>query len=184
MHKSELILEKLSGKKVGVFCDDSNLYHAYKKYGWRIDFIKLKQFLGPYCDLKFINYYIAVPEKSDADYHGVQNFLKHIAPIAVVKTKPVKYIKVGNTIVRKGDVDVEMVLDVVRTLDQLDAVVVLSGDSDMLELKNYVIKDKNKIIVFMGYQENMAWELWLCWHIYLNNIKSEIILNNKNKPQV
>ena len=40
--KIEKILQNLKGKKVGVFCDDSNLYHSYKKYGWRIDFEKFK----------------------------------------------------------------------------------------------------------------------------------------------
>lgn len=34
--KTEKILQSLKGKKVGVFCDDSNLYHSYKKNGWRL----------------------------------------------------------------------------------------------------------------------------------------------------
>jgi len=39
------LLEFLKGKKVGVFCDDSNLYHSYPKYGWRIDFGKFRKLL-------------------------------------------------------------------------------------------------------------------------------------------
>ena len=41
------------------------------------------------------------------------------------------------------------------------------------------LKDKKKIIVFIGYEENMAWELRQCWHIYLNRIKEEIALATK-----
>ena len=75
-------------------------------------------------------------------------------------------------IIRKGDVDVEIVLDVVRIVDDLDAIIILSGDSDFLELKNYVVHDKRKKIIFLGYEENMAWELRQCWHIYANRIRN------------
>jgi len=71
---------------------------------------------------------------------------------------------------------VEIVLDVVRNIDNLDVVIIMSGDSDFLELKNYVVKDRKKNIIFAGYEENMAWELRQCWHIYLNRIKDEIAL--------
>lgn len=70
-------------------------------------------------------------------------------------------------------------MDVVRTIDKLDLVIVVSGDSDYLELKNYVVKDKAKKIIFMGYEENMAWELRQCWHIYVNRIRDAVALNVK-----
>jgi len=174
--KTQKILQSLKNKKVGIFADDSNLYHAYKKYGWRIDFERLKKLLKNYCDLQFINYHVAIPYKSDIDYRGVQNFLRHIEPFVNLKRKDLKYIPLGAKSVRKGDVDVEIVLDVVRNIDNLDVVIVISGDSDYLELKNYVVKDKGKKIIFFGYKENMAWELRLCWHLYLNKIKEHVIL--------
>lgn len=30
------ILEKLRGKRVGIFCDGANLFHGRQKYGWHI----------------------------------------------------------------------------------------------------------------------------------------------------
>ena len=75
---------------------------------------------------------------------------------------------------KKGNMDVEIVLDVVRTIDNLDVVIIVSGDSDFYELKNYIIKDKGRNIVFIGYEENMAWELRQCWYIYVNRIKEEV----------
>lgn len=174
--KTEKILKSLRDKKIGVFCDDSNLYHAFKKYGWRIDFGKFRKLLESYCNLQFINYYIAIPDKSDADFRGVQSFIQHILPSVILKKKALKYIPVKGQIMRKGDVDVEIVLDVVRIIDNLDMIIIVSGDSDFLELKNYVIYNKSKKIIFIGYEENMAWELRQCWHLYLNKIRGEIDL--------
>jgi uncharacterized LabA/DUF88 family protein len=183
--KTEKILKSLNTKKAGVFCDDSNLFHSYKKYGWRIDLGKLKNFLEDYCDLQFINYYIAVPDKSDADYKGAQDFIQCISPYVNLKKKALKYIYFGGHRTRKGDVDVEIVLDVVRAIDNLDVILIVSGDSDFLELKNYVVNEKYKQIVFLGYKENLAWELRLCRHIYLNKIKDIICFDNpKSKPRV
>lgn len=174
--KTEKLFEMIENKKVGVFCDDSNLYHSYQKYGWRIDFAKLKNLLKNCCDLHFINYYIAIPDKSDAIFAGTESFLEKVRPHVNLKTKKLKYTPVAGKLVKKGDVDVEIVLDVVRNIDNIDVAMVLSGDSDFLELKNYVVHDKKKNILFVGYEENMAWELRQCWHLYLNRIKEEVIL--------
>lgn len=182
--KTQKLLESLKAKKVGVFCDDSNLYYAYKNYGWRIDFARLKSLLEQYCNIQVINYYIAVPRKSDADYKGVQRFIERISSAVTIKTKPVKYIPFKSALIRKGDVDVEIVLDVVRMIDDIDVVAIMSGDSDFLALKNYVVNDRKKKIIFLGYEENMAWELRQCWHLYVNRIKDIIELVIKNKPQV
>jgi len=182
---SQNILEKLKGKKVGVFCDDSNLYHSCQKYGWRVDLEKFKNFLEKFCEVKFINYHIAIPEKSDANYQKTEEFLEKIRQFVSVKEKKLKYMVAARQLIKKGDVDVEIVLDVVRNIENLDAVVVLSGDSDFLELRNYIVKDKGKMIIFVGYEENMAWELRQCWHIYLNRIKNEIALDDAiKKPRV
>ena len=177
--KTQKLLESLKSKKVGVFCDDSNLYHAYQKYGWRIDIGKLRKLLEEYCDLEFLNYYIVIPARNDAVGRGTQSFLYNISAFAIVKKKELKYTPVGGQVVKKGNMDVEIVLDVVRTIENLDVVIIVSGDSDFYELKNYVTKDKKKQIIFLGYKENMAWELRLCWHIYLNRLKEVIAFGQK-----
>jgi uncharacterized LabA/DUF88 family protein len=174
--KTEKLLQSLKNKKVGVFCDDSNLYHSYQKYGWRIDFAKFRKLIERHCYLQFINYYIAVPNRSDMAFFGTQRFLERIEPHVTVKEKQLKYTPVAGKFVKKGDVEIEICLDVVRTIDNLDVAIVVSGDSDLLELKSYVVKDKGKSILFAGLKENMAWELRLCWHLYLNRMKEEISL--------
>lgn len=176
------VLIQLSKKKIGLFIDDSNLYHGYKKYGWRVDLEKLRALLEAYCHLKLVNYHIGIPAKSDESFEGTEKYLRKLQKTVIVKTKPLKYIRTGGKVVKKADVDVEIVLDVVRSIDLLDVVIVMSGDSDYLELKNYVTQDKAKEIIFMGYEENMAWELRRCHHIYLNRIKNEIMLIIKQAP--
>jgi len=174
--KTQKLLQDLKNKKVGVFCDDSNLYHAYKKCGWRIDFGKFKNFLEKYCDLKFINYHLAIPDKSDDVFHGTDKFIQKIAPFVTFKKKLLKYTPIAGKFMKKADVDIEIVLDVVRNIDGLDVAIIVSGDSDFLELKNYVVYDKKKNILFVSYGENMAWELRQCWHLFLNKIKDEVAL--------
>ncbi len=175
--KTKKLLKKIKNKKVGVFWDDSNLYHAYQKYGWRIDVKRFKRFLQKRCDLKFINYYLAVPDKSDQCYNGTQKYIKKINPYVNVITKPLKYIQLGKSVTKKGDVDVEIVLDVVRSIKKLEVIIIVSGDSDYLELKNYILEDcDNKKVIFAGYEGNMAKELRRCWHLFLNRFKNKLIL--------
>ena len=175
--KSKKILESLRGKKVGVFCDGANLYHASQKYEWKIDIARFSNLIKDYSNLQFFNYYLAVPVKNDIVYHKSQKFLDKISKFVIIKKKELKYIPVGGHIIKKGNMDVEMVLDVVREIDNLDVVIIISGDSDFLELKNYVVNENKKIILFVGYKENMSWELRLCWHLYLNKVKDEVIFS-------
>lgn len=172
---AEKILRGLGGKKVGAFVDDSNLYHAYQKYGWRVDFGKFKKFLENFCNLQFIHYHVAVPEKADDTYKGTEIFLGKIKPHVIIRQKWLKYTPVAGRFIKKGDTDVEIVLDVVRTIDNLDVIIILSGDSDFHELKNYVIKDKSKNIIFWAFEKNMAWELKYSWHLYLDDFQRDFL---------
>jgi len=169
--KTQKLLESLKSKKVGIFCDDSNLYHAYIKYGWRIDFGKFRKFLEEHCDVRFMYYYLVIPANNDASSSGTKVFLEKIKPHVQVKKKELKYMPVGGQVAKKGNMDVEIVLDVVRNINYLDVVIIVSGDSDFYELKNYAVYEKGKKIIFIGYEENMAWELRQCWHMYINRIR-------------
>lgn len=170
------LISKISNTKAGVFIDDSNLYYAQKEIGWRVDWGKLKKFLESFCELSVYNYYVAIPDKADANYSSTTAYLKYVKKYAVIRKKPLKYIKTAKAVVRKGDVDVEIVLDVVRNISKLDTIFIVSGDSDYLELKKWVVKEKKKKIVFVSFESNMAWELRQSWHIYLNRIEKQVRL--------
>ena len=176
------VLKNISKFKIGVFVDNSNLYHAQKDAGWWIDWKKLKTFLQKRLNISFYNFYIALPDRSDADYKSTKAFVSQLKKFSVIKTKPMKYIKTQAGVLRKGDMDVEIVLDVVRNIKKLDVIMVVTGDSDYLELKNWVLKDQKKKIIFVALENNIAWELRQCWHIYLNRIREEVEF--KKKPRV
>ena len=179
----EKLLKGFRNKRIGIFVDDSNIYHAYQKYKWRMDFNKLKSFLNEYGKVCFINYYVAIPGENDANYSGTITFLNKIDNTVNIKRKKLKYILINGGVHKKGDVDIEIALDVVRNIDILDVIIIVTGDSDYLELKKYVVNEKGKEIIFMGYEENMAWELRKCKHIYINRIKEFVALNKKAPSQ-
>lgn len=168
------ILAELKGKKVGVFVDNSNLYHTSKKYRWKVDLLKLKELIRSHCDLAFVNCYVAIPDKTDAAYEGTKDYMSKIEKEITLVTKPLKYIPAGGKIIKKGDVDVEIVIDVVRIIDQLDLVIIVAGDSDYLELRTYVLKDKSKGIIFFAHEKSMAWELKYGWHLYLEDFRKKL----------
>lgn len=132
--------------------------------------------MNRYCAVRFIRYYVAVPDKRDSAYAGTKRYLAHISRHATVMAKAMKYIPIGGRVAKKGNVDIEITLDVVRNLGDLDVVFIVSGDSDFYELKKYVVDEKGKRLVFLGYEENMAWELRQCRHIYFNRIRKTIEL--------
>ena len=115
-HTSQLRNPKL---KAGVFIDGANLYYSQKQNHWKIDLSKLKKLLVKEVDVDTFNYYQAIPYKKDSAYLPTKKYIAKIEKVARIRTKPLKYIKSGNRVIKKGDVDVEIVLDVVRNLTGL-----------------------------------------------------------------
>ncbi|MBU2578336.1 NYN domain-containing protein, partial [Patescibacteria group bacterium] len=178
--------KKTAKPKVGVFFDNSNLYFAGRQAGWTVDINRLYKLLDQAYDLQFFHLHLAIPAADDHNYKGTQKFIGNLNKNIVLKTKPLKYIRSGNAIVRKGDVDIELSLDVVRNVDKVDLVLIVSGDSDYKELSQYIIKDSQKQIAFVGYEDNMAWELRQMRHIYLNRngIRQLVEKGHKKAPSL
>ena len=174
--------EDMKITKAGIFIDDSNLFYAQRKAGWRIDIKKLRMLLEKEVNILFIHYHIAVPAKWDKAYLATQNYIEKINPSGQVIQKPLKYIRSGNATIKKGDVDLEIALDVVSNLSRLDVVLVLSGDSDYVVLREYVLKQGRKID-FMGFRENMAWEIKRGKYLLLNKLRKYIDLSKKTTPR-
>ena len=71
----ENTFKKFGKLKIGVFVDNSNLYHAQKDAGWWIDWKKFKLLLQKQLNISFYNFYIAIPNKSDVDYRSTKAFI-------------------------------------------------------------------------------------------------------------
>jgi len=161
---------------IGVFIDAGNLYHTSARIGWRIDFIKLKNLLSHACDLSFINYHIVVPREDDSNYAKTLTHIQKASMAFTICQKPMKYIwsDEEKREIKKGDVDVDLAVDVVKNFENVDAAIVVSGDSDYLALEKYVA-ERGKPLIFVSYKKNMAWELKYVHRIYFENLKDELI---------
>lgn len=112
---------------------------------------------------------------------GVKAEYDALGPCAqTLYTKPLKYlVDDGGRLTKKGDVDVELTLDVVESLAGVDVAVIMSGDSDYRVLGQYAEKHGVPTI-FMGYKANMAWELRLGNHLFVEHIRAWIERGNEN----
>lgn len=163
-----------------IFIDSSNLYHAAKKAGWTVDLLSLKCLFANASNLIGVHYHVALPNQQDSTYTNAKKYLDTIGAWVTLYAKPLKYLVDDNErLTKKGDVDVELALDVVESLDSIDVAVVMSGDSDYRVLGQYAEK-RGVPLLFMGYKSNMAWELRLGNHLFVEHIRTWIERGNKN----
>ncbi len=114
--------------KVAVFFDMSNLYFAAKDLGIRIDYTKLLEFLVNGRRLHRAYAYMAV---SHDDTTAIP-FLTWLRRNGFrVITKPLKRFSDGTT---KGDLDMELAVDVLTQAPYIDVAVIVSGDGDFTYL--------------------------------------------------
>ena len=148
--------EKISkDKKVYIFIDAGNLWNIYKAKRKMIDFKKLKDyFKGQYSPQELnIFYYTSYPKVGTRDgdvsvNHSFFTFLNKGLGFNVVK-KPLKQILNNDgSITEKGNMDVELAIDLVHNINNFDIALLLSGDSDFLSLINYVRNRKKKIYIY------------------------------------
>jgi uncharacterized LabA/DUF88 family protein len=114
--------------KVAVFFDMSNLYFAARDLGVRIDYARLLDFLANGRRLHRAYAYMAVsPEESSAI-----PFLTWLRRNGFrVITKPLKRFSDGTT---KGDLDMELAVDLLSQAPYIDIAIIVSGDGDFTYL--------------------------------------------------
>ncbi len=159
---------KSSPKVVYVFVDASNLWAAQKAKGKLLDLSKLKRYLKIKHQASRIRvyYYDAYPDQSTREYSVEGKFRFYVyldkALKFVVRKKPLKQIKVvterGIAIQEKGNMDVEMAIDVVNQLKSYDEAVFFSGDSDFIALVRFVRNKGKKVYVYSS-RNNISTEL-------------------------
>src|SRR3989344_3518858 len=173
---------------LGVFYDNSNLFYAQKKAGWKLSLGALHEELSVAFNVKFLKFYTAIPREGDDSRENTLKYLDSVKSFVSLVTKPLKYIKarkvldgkIVDLVEKKGDMDVDIALDVTKTIDDVDALLIVSGDSDLLPLKNYSVA-KNKKIAFAGFENNMAWELRQILHINLDSHKNALSLTEETE---
>jgi len=141
------MISKFIKGKVSVFVDASNVYYSQNKLKWRMDFRKFLSYLERETDLQEIYYYTA----RDLSFEKQTRFLNFMEMIGYkVRSKKIKFIKDKNKKVEsdgffKGNLDVELTIDVLETKDNYDTLILMSGDSDfepLLQINENEIQKK------------------------------------------
>lgn len=164
-------------KKTAVFIDDANLFYAQKRIGWKISWKRYKNYLSKQYSLKIINYYIGQPlsEKGKKETNKIITKLNKLG--ITVKTKPLKKIWTDarqKSFIYKCNFDVEISLDVARSINLVDNIIVVSGDSDFIAIKDFC-QEKHKTFSIACFENNVAWEIRKIHHLFFERIKGEVI---------
>ena len=171
------------GKRVYVFIDASNIWDVQKSKGMWFDYEKLKKFLVQKFNPKSLRifYYSAYPADGTREYdlegkHKFYTFLKKGLNFTVRK-KLLKRIKVeskeGEYIKEKGDMDVEISIDVMGHIKNYDIAVFFTGDSDFLALVTY-LRSKGKQVYIFSSQNNISQELRTGGDGYFDILKLDV----------
>jgi uncharacterized LabA/DUF88 family protein len=153
---------------VAVFIDAANVWGAQKAKGKMLDYEKLKQFLerkyAP--NIVRIFFYTAYPADGTRSYStdGKHKFLTYLKKALgfTVRKKELKRISVhtetGDIVEEKGNMDVELTIDVVHHKGTFSTAVLFTGDSDFLALINFLRRDGKVVHVFSS-KNNVSYEL-------------------------
>lgn len=165
--------KKKQALTVVVFIDAANLIYSQKSLGWKIDLEKFIHFFRSNYKTKRVYYYYAY-QRADKNQ---QRFFKKLEEWNYkIRTKEVKIIKQKDgTTFKKGNLDVDLTIDAVKSLDSYDKAILVSGDSDFTSLVKY-LRFRKKSVVVISTKGHVAFELIRAANKYinLNSLKNEI----------
>lgn len=118
------------GEKVVLFIDGANLSIMTRDWLRQdIDYQRLLIYFSRDCSLQAAYYYTAVENEADAPSNTFHYVLKKMGYRLV--TKPLKIFPDG---AKKGNLDIELALDMLEWVGRADRVVLFSGDGDFAPL--------------------------------------------------
>ncbi len=130
-------------ERVALFVDGANLYATAKTLGFDIDYKRLLGLFRQKCHLVRALYYTAIAE--DQEYSSIRPLIDWLDynGYAMV-TKPTKEFtdSMGRRKV-KGNMDIELAVDAMKLAEQLDHIVLFTGDGDFRALVQ-ALQEKGK----------------------------------------
>ena len=142
--------------RVCVFVDAANILYSQQTLHWRVDYRKLKEYFKKECDLKAIYFYTGWVGEN----HKQNSFIKKLEQFGyIVKAKEVKRIKISKSAYEwKGNLDVELTIDVLGNINNFDTFILMSGDSDFAPLLD-AAKSQYKRVLVMSTKGHISKEL-------------------------
>jgi uncharacterized LabA/DUF88 family protein len=150
------MIKQIVKGRVYVFIDAANILYSQQSLHWKVDYKKLKEYFEIECDLQAVYFYTG----RVGENHKQSSFLKRLKDIGYqVVAKEVKRIKISrNTYEWKGNLDAELIIDVLKNINNFDTCILMSGDSDFAPLVDE-LKDKKKWVIVMSTKNHISREL-------------------------
>ena len=140
-----------------MFIDGANVYAAAKRLGWNFDHRKILEHFAGLGRLYNAFYYTAVPYPVDDKQKRFIDALTYMG--YTVRTKPLRELTddAGETH-RRANLDIELVTDLLSTVDLYDTAVLLTGDGDF-ERPVEVLRSKGRRVMIASIPEMTSYEL-------------------------
>jgi len=132
--KRSSLLPFYNEEKTAVFIDGSNLYVAAKALEFDIDYRLLHQWLASHGRLARVFYYTAVSD--DQDYSPIKPLVDWLDYNGyTMVTKPTReYTDPQGRKKVKGNMDIELAIDMMQMAEHVDHIILFSGDGDFRRL--------------------------------------------------
>lgn len=136
-------------QRVGVFIDTQNMYYSARSvFGRKVNFGNIvKEAVGDRKLIRAIAYVVRTKTEEE------KPFIDALVNLGIeTREKDLMEYLSGQ---KKADWDVGLTVDIIRMLDLLDVVVLVSGDGDFVYLADYV-KSRGRLMHVMGFRETTA----------------------------
>jgi len=150
-----------STRRVGVFIDVQNMYYSARNiHGRKVNFANIvKETVGDAQLIRALAYTISTKGGDETAFFDALRS-KGIE----VKSKELLEYSTGH---KKGDWDVGITVDIVRSLDMLDVVVLVSGDGDFVPLADFV-RSRGRVFHVASFRESTSGSLVAATDVYIN----------------
>lgn len=150
-----------STRRVGVFIDVQNMYYSARNlYNRKVNFPAIvEQSVGNQKLIRALAYTVSTQGGDESAFFDALE--KN--GIDVIAKDLIEY----DSGVKKGNWDVGLAIDVVRMVDMLDVVVIVSGDGDFAPLGDYV-RGRGRIFHVASFRESTSSELLDVADVYTN----------------
>lgn len=141
-------------ERLALFIDGSNLYFAARALGFDIDYKKLLDVFARKGRLVRAFYYTALMD--DQEYSPIRPLVDWLDYNGfTMVTKPTKeYTDAAGRKKIKGNMDIELAIDVMEMADKLDHIVLFSGDGDFRRLVEAVQRKAVRVSVVSTVRSN------------------------------
>lgn len=141
---------KYKDQRVGIFVDVQNMYHSAKNlYKANVNFAKiLETAIAGRRVIRSIAYVVRSKTREE------QGFFEAIQKQGFeLKIKDLQIFPGG---MKKGDWDVGLAVDAIKTADKLDVIILVTGDGDFLPLISYLRENKGCLVELLAFGETTS----------------------------